>query len=108
MLDCRTLAASKFTRRSYLPGSSGEENNPCQASSKNTSVYLSIGQAGKTRRGVALYVHGQLECMECLGVEERPSESLWVRIKGRAQAVGESATGQLTRETEQMRPSRDW
>ncbi|PKU27748.1 dtw domain-containing protein 2 [Limosa lapponica baueri] len=42
------------------------------------------------RRGgsVALYVNGQLECMEiCLGMIEEPTESLWVRIKGRARTV---------------------
>ncbi|KAM9653655.1 uncharacterized protein ACIBXB_010484 [Morphnus guianensis] len=35
----------------------------------------------------ALYVKDQLECMElCLGLDEEPTESLWVRIKGRARA----------------------
>jgi len=30
--------------------------------------------------GVDLYVNDQLECMEfCLGVDEEPTESLWVR-----------------------------
>ena len=32
--------------------------------------------------GVALYVREQLECIElCLGADEEPVESLWVRIK---------------------------
>ena len=38
------------------------------------------------RRGgdVALYVNDQLECMElCLGMDEDPTKSRWVRIKGR-------------------------
>ncbi|PKU37033.1 dtw domain-containing protein 2 [Limosa lapponica baueri] len=35
------------------------------------------------RRGVALYVNDQLECMELhLGMDEEPTENLWVRIKG--------------------------
>lgn len=35
--------------------------------------------------GVALYISGQLECMELhLGRDEELSESLWVRIKGTA------------------------
>ncbi|GAB0203140.1 hypothetical protein GRJ2_002779600 [Grus japonensis] len=35
--------------------------------------------------GVTLYVNDQLECMElCLGMDEEPTESLWVRIKGSA------------------------
>ncbi|KAM9591189.1 uncharacterized protein ACIBXB_006085 isoform 1-T2 [Morphnus guianensis] len=37
------------------------------------------------RGGVTLYVNDQLECMEpCLGMDEELTESLWVRIKGRA------------------------
>ncbi|PKU27961.1 hypothetical protein llap_21735 [Limosa lapponica baueri] len=39
------------------------------------------------RRGgdVTLYVKDQLECMElCLGMDEEPTESLWVKIKQRA------------------------
>ncbi|GAB0203845.1 hypothetical protein GRJ2_002850100 [Grus japonensis] len=41
------------------------------------------------RRGVdiALYISDQLECMELhLGMDEEPTESLWVRIKGSAGA----------------------
>ncbi|GAB0183586.1 hypothetical protein GRJ2_000823900 [Grus japonensis] len=35
--------------------------------------------------GVALYVNDQLECMElCLAMDEELTESLWVRITGRA------------------------
>ncbi|KAM9590815.1 uncharacterized protein ACIBXB_005869 [Morphnus guianensis] len=40
---------------------------------------------GRQGGGVNLYVNDQLECMElCLGMDEEPTESLWVRIKGRA------------------------
>ena len=40
---------------------------------------------GRQGGGIALYVNDQLECMElCLGMDEEPTESLWVRIKGRA------------------------
>ncbi|GAB0197130.1 hypothetical protein GRJ2_002178300 [Grus japonensis] len=39
---------------------------------------------GRRGGGVALYVNDQLECMERhLGMDEEPTESLWVRIKGR-------------------------
>ncbi|GAB0176173.1 calcium-independent phospholipase A2-gamma [Grus japonensis] len=42
---------------------------------------------GRRGGGVALYVNDQLECMELhLGMDEEPTESLWVRIKGRAGA----------------------
>ncbi|GAB0179529.1 hypothetical protein GRJ2_000418200 [Grus japonensis] len=42
---------------------------------------------GRRGGGVALYVNHQLECMElCLGMDEEPTESLWVRIKERAGA----------------------
>jgi len=55
----------------------------------------SIGMGGyrllrKDRQGtrggrVTLYVKDQLECMElCLGFDEEPTESLWVKIQGRA------------------------
>ncbi|GAB0179366.1 hypothetical protein GRJ2_000401900 [Grus japonensis] len=40
---------------------------------------------GKRGGGVALYVNDQLECMELhLGMDEEPTKSLWVRIKGKA------------------------
>ncbi|GAB0175756.1 hypothetical protein GRJ2_000040800 [Grus japonensis] len=40
---------------------------------------------GRQGGGVALYVNEQLECMELhLGMDEEPTESLWVRIKGSA------------------------
>ncbi|GAB0208248.1 hypothetical protein GRJ2_003290500 [Grus japonensis] len=40
---------------------------------------------GRRGGGVTLYVNDQLECMELhLGMEEEPTKSLWVRIKGRA------------------------
>ncbi|GAB0178102.1 hypothetical protein GRJ2_000275500 [Grus japonensis] len=42
---------------------------------------------GRRGGGIALYVNNQLECLELhLGVDEEPTESLWVRIKGRAGA----------------------
>ncbi|GAB0207584.1 hypothetical protein GRJ2_003224100 [Grus japonensis] len=42
---------------------------------------------GRQGGGIALYVNDQLECMELhLGMEEEPTERLWVRIKGRAGA----------------------
>ncbi|GAB0195031.1 hypothetical protein GRJ2_001968400 [Grus japonensis] len=42
---------------------------------------------GRRGGGVALYINDQLECMELhLGMNEEPTESLWVRIKGRARA----------------------
>ncbi|GAB0203375.1 hypothetical protein GRJ2_002803100 [Grus japonensis] len=42
---------------------------------------------GRRGGGVTLYVNDQLECMELhLGMEEEPTKSLWVRIKGRAGA----------------------
>ncbi|GAB0200352.1 hypothetical protein GRJ2_002500600 [Grus japonensis] len=42
---------------------------------------------GRRGGGVALYINDQLECMELhLGMDEEPTESLWVRIKGRAGA----------------------
>ena len=39
------------------------------------------------RRGcyLLLYVNDELECTElCLGMDEEPTEAMWVRIKGRA------------------------
>ncbi|GAB0207569.1 hypothetical protein GRJ2_003222600 [Grus japonensis] len=51
---------------------------------------------GRRRRGVTLYVNGQLECMELhLGMEEELTERLWVRIKGRAGA-GDIMAGDIT------------
>ncbi|GAB0179239.1 hypothetical protein GRJ2_000389200 [Grus japonensis] len=42
---------------------------------------------GRRGGGIALYVSDQLECMELhLEMDEEPTESLWVRIKGRAGA----------------------
>ncbi|GAB0204290.1 hypothetical protein GRJ2_002894600 [Grus japonensis] len=42
---------------------------------------------GRQGGGITLYVNDQLECMELhLGMEEEPTESLWIRIKGRAGA----------------------
>jgi len=40
---------------------------------------------GRRGRGLTVYVNDQLECMELrLGLNEEPTESLWVRIKGRS------------------------
>ncbi|GAB0207575.1 mitochondrial enolase superfamily member 1 [Grus japonensis] len=40
---------------------------------------------GRRGGGIALYVNDHLECMELhLGMEEEPTERLWVRIKGSA------------------------
>ncbi|GAB0180798.1 hypothetical protein GRJ2_000545100 [Grus japonensis] len=40
---------------------------------------------GRRGGGITLYVNDQLECMELhLGMDEEPTKSLWVRIKGRA------------------------
>ncbi|GAB0182786.1 hypothetical protein GRJ2_000743900 [Grus japonensis] len=42
---------------------------------------------GRRGGGIALYTNDQLECMELrLGMDEEPTESLWVRIKGRTGA----------------------
>ncbi|KAJ7412639.1 dtw domain-containing protein 2 [Pitangus sulphuratus] len=58
---------------------------------------------------VALYVSGQLECTELLlGMNEDPTESLWIRIKGWAGShdiiVG-SVIGCPTRKIEKIRAS---
>jgi len=46
---------------------------------------------GRRGEGVALYVKDQLECRELhLGLDEEPTESLWVKIKCRA------GTGDIT------------
>jgi len=46
---------------------------------------------GKQGGGVALYVKDQLDCMELhLGLDEEPTESLWVKIQDRA------GTGDIT------------
>ncbi|KAK4824035.1 hypothetical protein QYF61_009626 [Mycteria americana] len=43
---------------------------------------------GKQGGGVAHYVNGQLECVDLhLGMDEEPTKSLWVRIKGRAETA---------------------
>ena len=45
------------------------------------------------RRGVALHVNDQLECMElCLGMDEELTVSLWIRIKGKAR-TGDTTVG---------------
>ncbi|GAB0202565.1 hypothetical protein GRJ2_002722100 [Grus japonensis] len=42
---------------------------------------------GRQGGGVTPYINDQLECMELhLGMDEEPTKSLWVRIKGRAGA----------------------
>ncbi|GAB0208438.1 hypothetical protein GRJ2_003309500 [Grus japonensis] len=57
--------------------------------SVGTEGYRLFRKDRQGRRGgdVDLYVSDQLECMELhLGMDEEPTESLWVRIKGRAGA----------------------
>ena len=52
--------------------------------------------------GVILYVNDQLQCMElCLGMDEEPTESLRVRIKGRA-GTGDIIVGICYRTPDQM------
>ncbi|PKU43418.1 rna-directed dna polymerase from mobile element hypothetical protein [Limosa lapponica baueri] len=73
------------------------------------------------RRGgdVALYVNDQLECVELrLGIDEELTESLWVRIKGRAgtgditvgicynEALYSQCSGHIAQVTEDK--GRDW
>ena len=85
----------------------------------DSSCYWSIGMGRyrlfrKNRQerrggGVALYVKNQLECMElCLGMDEEPTESLRVKIKGRA-GTGDITVGvcyrHQTRMSEQTRAS---
>lgn len=39
---------------------------------------------GTREEGVTTYVSDWLECMEvCLGIDEVPTRSLWVKIKGK-------------------------
>ena len=52
---------------------------------------------GRQGQGVTLYVSDQLECMELhLGLDEEPTESLRVRIKGRA-GTGDIIVGMCCR-----------
>jgi len=74
-------------------------------------MLFSKDRQGRRGGGVALYVSDQLKCMElCLGMDEDPTKSSWVRVKGRAGTddiiVWGSATGHQPRKTEQMRPLR--
>jgi len=56
---------------------------------------------GRQGVGVTLYVKDQLECTElCLGVDEEPTESLWVKTKGRA-GTGDFTVGVFYRQPEQ-------
>ncbi|GAB0186968.1 mitochondrial enolase superfamily member 1 [Grus japonensis] len=56
-------------------------------SSCDWSVGMEGYRQGRQGGGIALYVNDQLECMELhLGMDEEPTKSLWVRIKGRAGA----------------------
>jgi len=64
------------------------------------------GSLGRTGTGdeeeVFLSVSDQLECMElCLGMDEELTESLWVRIKGRA-GTGDVIVGVLDRPPDQQ------
>ena len=56
---------------------------------------------GRRGGGVTLYVKDQLECMELrLGLDEEPTESLWVKIKGRA-GTGDVTVGVCYRPPDQ-------
>ncbi|GAB0204868.1 mitochondrial enolase superfamily member 1 [Grus japonensis] len=56
---------------------------------------------GRQGGGVTCYGNDQLECMEfCLGMDEEPTESLWVRIKGRA-GTGDTIVGVCYRPPDQ-------
>ncbi|KAK4831293.1 hypothetical protein QYF61_016763 [Mycteria americana] len=56
---------------------------------------------GRRGGGVTLYVNDQLECMELhLGMDEEPTKSLWVRIKGRA-GTGDIVVGVCYRPADQ-------
>ncbi|GAB0209472.1 hypothetical protein GRJ2_003414300 [Grus japonensis] len=60
---------------------------------------------GRQGGGVALYVNDQLECMELyLGMDEELTESLWVRIKGRA-GTGDIIAGVCYRPPNQGDPA---
>ncbi|GAB0203861.1 thrombospondin-4 [Grus japonensis] len=70
-------------------------NQRCGGIAPVTGVlgWKGTGSSGRTGRadeegvGIALYISDQLECMELhLGMDEDPTESLWVRIKGSAGA----------------------
>lgn len=57
-------------------------------------------KVGRQGRGVSLYVKEQLDCTEfCLGMDNEPTESLWVKLKSRPVWVTEwmSAIGHLIR-----------
>ncbi|GAB0204837.1 hypothetical protein GRJ2_002949300 [Grus japonensis] len=57
---------------------------------------------GRQGGGVTCYGNDQLECMEfCLGMDEEPTESLWVRIKGRA-GTGDTIVGVCYRPPDQQ------
>ena len=65
--------------------------------------YVLVRKDRPARRGggVALYVREQLEYIElCLGVDEEPVESLWVRIKGQAH-MGDTVVGVYYRPPDQ-------
>ncbi|GAB0182153.1 hypothetical protein GRJ2_000680600 [Grus japonensis] len=56
---------------------------------------------GRQGEGVTLYLSDQLECMELnLGMDEEPTESLWVRIKGKA-GTGDTIVGVCYRPPDQ-------
>ncbi|GAB0204588.1 hypothetical protein GRJ2_002924400 [Grus japonensis] len=56
---------------------------------------------GRRGGGVTLYVNDQLECMELhMGMDEEPTKSLWVRIKGRA-GTGDTIVGVCYRPPDQ-------
>ncbi|GAB0196246.1 hypothetical protein GRJ2_002089900 [Grus japonensis] len=56
---------------------------------------------GRRGRGVTLYINDQLECMELhMGMDEEPTKSLWVRIKG-STGAGNITTGVCYRAPDQ-------
>ena len=69
-----------------------------------------MDRRGRQEGGITLYVNDQLECVELFLMDEVPTNSLWLRIKGRARQVTlhwTYATGHLTRKTRWMRLSID-
>ena len=50
---------------------------------------------GRQGGGVALYMGEQEKCMElCLGMDDEPADSLWVRISGQTN-MGEVVVGRM-------------
>lgn len=69
--------------------------------------WKNAGSQGKTRLG-RQGVMSKTSMDLCLGIDEEPAESLWVRVKGSSGQVRLSwgfATGCLARKTQRMRAS---